>query len=87
MKSVHGWWFPDHERHLPEWLAKVNDKADGRLRYQGKKLDESMKWCKQFRNAVDVGAHVGLFSFYLAQKFDARLRIRAGGRSRRVFCA
>ena len=28
-----------------------------------------MGWCKTFGTAIDVGAHVGLHSFYLAQKF------------------
>ena len=65
-----GWYFPDHEEHLIGWLSKVNDKVDGRLRYQGKKQDEAMKWCKKFRTAIDVGAHVGLFSYYLAKKFE-----------------
>ena len=64
-----GWYFPDHEQHLIGWLEKVNDRVDGRLRYQGKKYDEAMKWCKQFRTAIDVGAHVGLFSYYLAKQF------------------
>ena len=29
-----------------------------------------MRWCKTFRRALDVGSHVGLHSFYLAQKFE-----------------
>ena len=70
MKAFGGWQFPDHEMHLIEWLTKVNDVNDSRQRYQGKKQIEAMKWCKQFRVAVDVGAHVGLFSYYLAQKFQ-----------------
>jgi FkbM family methyltransferase len=74
VKHVHGWWFPDHERHLSEWLASVNEEVDGRLRYQGKKQDMAMKWVRNFRTAVDVGAHVGLHSFYMAKKFQ---RVRA----------
>lgn len=65
-----GWQFPSGEQHLPDWLAKVNDRKDGRLRYQGAKQGMAMRWCKTFRRALDVGAHVGLHSFYLAQKFE-----------------
>jgi FkbM family methyltransferase len=65
-----GWHFPSHEHHLQGWLSQVNDRRDGRLRYQGKKLDAALRWCKDFRTAVDVGAHVGLMSFYLAKQFS-----------------
>lgn len=69
MKQFGGWYFPDHETHLQSWLMKVNDHADGRLRYQGKKQIEAMKYCKQFRLALDVGGHVGLHSYYLSKQF------------------
>lgn len=70
MKHFGGWAFPDHEQHLIEWLSKVNETVDGRLRYQGKKQDLALSFCKRKRVAVDVGAHVGLWSYYLAIKFD-----------------
>lgn len=70
MKTFGGWHFPDHEQHLIEWLTKVNETVDGRLRYQGKKQDLALSFCKQKRVAVDVGAHIGLWSFYLAQQFE-----------------
>lgn len=70
MKEYGGWQFPDHEKHLPVWLADVNDKAEGRLRYQGKKMTTALGHCRSFRAAVDIGAHVGLFSFYLAKRFQ-----------------
>jgi len=69
VKQFGGWSLPDHEQHLIEWMQKTNDNRDGRLRYQGTKQDAAMLFCKQFRVAVDVGAHVGLFSFYLAKRF------------------
>jgi len=64
-----GWFLPDGEAHLPEWMRQTNDLADGRQRYQGKKQALALEWCKQFRVAVDVGAHVGLWSYYLAKQF------------------
>lgn len=69
MKQYGGWFFPDHEQHLTEWLGKMNDNRDGRLRYQGKKQDAALPWCKELRGAVDIGAHVGLWSYYLSKTF------------------
>ncbi len=70
MKAFGGWNFPDHEKHLIDWLAKVRDEKDGRLRYQGKKQDLAVSFCSHKRIAIDVGAHVGLWSYYLAQQFE-----------------
>lgn len=69
VKEFGGWKFPDHELHLIEWMKRVNDLKDGRLRYQGKKQDAAISWCTEFRTAIDVGAHVGLWSYYLARQF------------------
>lgn len=70
MKQFGGWNFPDHETHLIEWLHKIKDEKDGRLRYQGKKQDLALSFCAQKRVAIDVGSHIGLWSFYLAKQFD-----------------
>lgn len=70
MKLFGGWMFPDHETHLIEWLSKINETVDGRLRYQGKKQDIALQWCRHKRVAVDIGAHVGLWSYYLAKQFQ-----------------
>lgn len=71
MKKMFDWWFPDHEQHLPEWLAKVDPPVmlHGRRIYQGHKQVEVLKHCKKRRTAIDVGAHVGLWSFTLAHEF------------------
>lgn len=69
MKQFGGWWFTDEEAHFPEWLAKKNQTIDGRLAYQGHKLLASVEYCKTFDCAVDVGGHVGTFSYYLASRF------------------
>lgn len=70
MKEYGGWAFPDHEVHLLEWMQRRPDPVAGRMRYQGKKQDAALAWCKLRRAAVDVGAHIGLWSFYLARQFD-----------------
>lgn len=72
MKQSHGWWFPDHEVHLIDWMNSKKNKVvmNGRSAYQGAKQLAALKHCKQFRTAVDVGGHVGLWSFNLAHRFN-----------------
>lgn len=62
-------WLPDGERHFPEWMDKNGELVDGKGTYQLKKIRETLKACKSFRRAVDVGAHVGLWSMQLAKRF------------------
>ena len=71
MKLSHGWYFPDHELHLPAWFATAKKPValHGRIAYQGNKQVEALKHVKQFRVAIDVGAHVGLWSYNLAHEF------------------
>lgn len=65
-----GWTFPDGERHLPAWMKKMGDKRDGRLLYQGSKYRAAMKYPVQKRGVIDVGAHVGLWSWQFAKDFE-----------------
>lgn len=69
MKKFDHWFFPDHEQHLIENMLKVNRRVDGRLAYQYVKFEAAFKLCRQFRTCVDIGAHVGLFSFWAAKMF------------------
>lgn len=71
MRQHHGWWFPDHEAHLQEWMAHPKNKLllNGRQAYQGKKQLAALKHVKQHRVAIDVGSHIGLWSFNLAHEF------------------
>lgn len=71
MKLHNGWWFPDHEVHLVDWMNSKKNKIvmNGRSSYQGQKQLAALKHCRQFRVAIDVGAHVGLWSFNLAHAF------------------
>lgn len=43
---------------------------NGRPAYQGAKQKAALAQCKQFRRAVDVGGHVGLWSYNLAHEFE-----------------
>lgn len=64
-----GIFLPAGEAHLTEWMDKSGELVDGKGTYQIKKLREALKWCKQFRVAIDVGAHAGMWSMQLAKRF------------------
>jgi len=63
-------WLPDGEKHFPEWMTRNGEIVNGKGTYQIKKLREAMKHVKQFRTAIDVGAHVGLWSMHLVTRFN-----------------
>lgn len=64
-----GWWFPDGEAHLQQWIGRMRQPCYGRLGYQCHKREAALRYVKQRRIAVDVGAHVGLFSYPLSHEF------------------
>lgn len=64
-----GWWFPDGEQHLPDWMRKADKRVGGRLTYQRHKYEAVLSHVRQRRIAVDVGAHVGLWSWMMARDF------------------
>lgn len=65
------WWMPDGETHMTALMQKMQARVDGRLTYQYHKYERAVSYCKAYRNAIDIGAHVGLWSFWMAQKFAA----------------
>lgn len=76
MKQELGWWFPDGEQHLPAWMSSPKGRMiiNGRHAYQGKKQLAAIAAVGrvrggQLRTAVDVGGHVGLWSYNLAPAF------------------
>lgn len=72
MKKVGDWYFPDGERHMIEWIAYPSNRLilNGRDTYQGKKQQAVLTLCKSFRSAVDVGAHIGFWTYNLAHAFQ-----------------
>jgi FkbM family methyltransferase len=72
MKQELGWWFPDHEQHLPAWMRSPKGYLvlNGRPSYQGKKQQAALAAVRQHRTAVDVGGHIGLWSYNLAAAFE-----------------
>jgi FkbM family methyltransferase len=69
MKLVGGVWLPAHETHLVDWMKTKNQVIEGKLTYQLDKQNEALKWVKNWRTAVDVGAHCGLWSMNLIKRF------------------
>lgn len=66
-----GIYLPDGETHLTEWMTKNGEVVDGKGTYQIKKLRAALEWVRAWRTAVDVGAHVGMWSMQLAKRFAA----------------
>jgi FkbM family methyltransferase len=69
-KLVRGVWLPESEVHLVDMLHQ-GPVRDGKGTYQIRKLDAAMALLPQDRRrvAVDVGAHVGLWSMWLTKLF------------------
>lgn len=73
MQQVGGVWLPDHDQHTADWMRARNERVDGRLTYQHHKLAAALGYVREWRVAVDVGAHAGLWSMHLAPRFDRLL--------------
>lgn len=70
MKQHGGVWLPDGETHLTEWMTRKNRVVDGKLTYQYHKLEAALGFVRNFRTAIDIGAHCGLWSMHLAKRFE-----------------
>lgn len=71
MKFADSWWWPDSENHMNAWIADPKNRVimSGRPAYQGKKQQALLRLCKHFRTAIDVGAHIGTWTYNLAPLF------------------
>jgi len=69
-RSVYGWLLPKTDRHFPQYLASA-PKVEGRRMYQPQHIQATLEICRARRLAVDVGAHVGFWSYYLALAFQS----------------
>ena len=70
MKQHRGIWLPDTDTHFSDHLDK-GPEYKGAGTYQFKKIELALAQIKQWHGAVDIGAHVGLWSRVLADKFDS----------------
>ena len=64
MKNVAGIYLPDGEAHLPEYLVNSGGV------YQPRQLNRSLMFVMNWELAIDIGAHVGMWSQHLVQKFQ-----------------
>lgn len=72
MKKRFGIWLPDADEHFEGMMRRADKRhLDGRLvgTYQHEKVNLVIAACKKRRVAVDIGAHVGLWSMWLAESF------------------
>ena len=69
MKQIAGVWLPAGEEHLVPFLEDRSKWLDGTGTYQRHKLERALNWVTGWRTAVDVGAHVGLWSMQLVERF------------------
>lgn len=68
MQQVRGIWLPEAETHLIPFIERGPEFA-GAGTYQLHKFQAAFPFIKNFRHAVDIGAHVGLWSRILARCF------------------
>lgn len=69
-------WFPDGEDHF------TNPKFHPVEDYQRPQRDKALKYVTDFSLAIDVGAHVGIFSRHFAQQFERVLAFEPTPRPR-----
>ena len=63
MKKINSWYLPDSEEHLVKYIKRDDS-------YQKPHRDHALSFVKEFRGALDIGAHVGLWAKDLCRKFD-----------------
>lgn len=72
MKLVHGIWLPEGDQHFEGMMARAGTRllhGEPVGTYQIDKLDAALKRTKKRRVALDIGAHVGFWSMWLAEAF------------------
>lgn len=69
MKLHQNIYLPDREKYLVGWMSDNGEVIDGKGTYQIVKLRAALEHCKSFRTAIDVGAHVGLWTLQMQKAF------------------
>lgn len=71
-KRINGVWFPIEENYIPKVMLekKHYEERDGKMTFQYRKLKKAMRRVRSFRTALDVGAHIGTWSMWLAKDFE-----------------
>jgi len=65
MKFRHNWYFPDTEEHFIEYFDVNKDTNE----YQKIQRLNSFGHVENFRNAIDVGANIGLWAKDICKEF------------------
>ena len=60
---------PDDEEHLV-MMNEKGPKVDGKGTYQLHKYKRSLDFVDNFRNAIDIGAHIGQWTMQMAKDFN-----------------
>lgn len=69
MKQIADIWVPDSDNHFHMYLNK-NTGPTGKGTYHYERFLKAMDYCKNFDAAVDVGAHIGIWSINMASVFN-----------------
>lgn len=79
-KLVHGIYLPESDTHFSKHLEK-GELFEGKGTYQYGKIKRALDLCQKYkpgmRVALDIGAHVGLWSRVLASHFDKVIAFEA----------
>lgn len=88
------WWFPDGELNLPDAMLKVGHfetdlEGEPRITYQYHKYDVCRKALlpERRRVAIDVGAHVGLWTYWMQRDFEQVFAFEPAANHRECFHA
>lgn len=64
MKRVRKFWLPDYDKHFKKWFKITNEN------YQMRDILKIFPYLKNFRTAIDIGAHVGFHTRILETIFN-----------------
>jgi len=73
MKKIHGIFLPETDTHFNDMISVGADAVHGKGTYQLKKYRAAMKYVKTRDTALDIGAHVGLWSRVMSYDFGSVL--------------
>jgi len=64
-RNYHGWITLDYDISV----KSAKRQAGNIDNYQSQELNSALDYCKNYRTAIDIGAHIGMISYQLSKKF------------------